>query len=129
MRIMTTTIYVIELISSCKWIFCNREKAFELGLSNREGRKITGYQKREDAIEAGLEQHGIEPFAVLRLAVPKDVHESLAMKGQLKGDLTDAKGRALWEVTNDGSKYLSGPERCDLSMEIVPVEYKGIQLY
>lgn len=101
----TTTIYVLAQTSCTKWIFCDRDKAFELGLHNYEGRKITGYQKREDAIKAGLANSSFcEPFAILRVTMSKDIHESLTSREQMNGTSKDEAGRPLWVVSNDGSK-------------------------
>lgn len=126
----STTIYVLAQTSCAKWMFCDRAKAFELGLHNYEGRKITGYQNRADAIAAGLANPSFcEPFAIMRVTFGEPMHVYLEQRGFIDGTAKDEAGRQLWVVTNDGSKVLGAADNCDLSMEIVPKENPNPVLY
>lgn len=124
------TIYVLAQTSCAKWIFCDREKAFELGLHNYKGRKITGFQNRADAIASGLANPSFcEPFAVLRVTFSEAMLEYMKHREFIDGTTKDEQGCPLWVVTNKGSIFLGQGHNCDLSMEIVPKENPNLILY
>lgn len=126
---MKTTIFVAVLTADAKWIFCNREAAFDMGLTNGEGKIIRGYHSAEDAISAFKENQPQEPFALLHLCIDSDMQHGLAYRGGIVGNGTDKQGRSTWTVTRDASNSLFAQGRYELLMEIVPVERTGVSLY
>jgi hypothetical protein len=126
---MKTTIFVPVLTSDAKWIFCNAEEAFDIGLTNGEGKMIRGYHSAEDAIASYKENQPQEAFAVLHLTIGNDMQHGLAYHGGINGTGTDKQGRRLWTVSRDASNFIFAQGKYKLLMEIVPVEHTGISLY
>jgi len=117
------------LTTDAKWIFCNKETAFDLGLIHAEGKTLTGYHSAEEAITAYLEKQPQEPFAVMHLIVERDIHDTLAYGGALVGTGSDSRDRRLWTLTQDGCNFLFTQGKYQLLMEIVPVKQSGIVMY
>jgi hypothetical protein len=124
-----TTIFVPMHVGDAKWIFCDREIAFDQGFLNAEGKILTGYHTAADAIAFFKEKQPQEPFAVVHLSFDKNVHSALSIEAALVGTGSDSAGRGLWTLTRDGSNYLYARDNYELLMEIVPVERTGISLY
>jgi hypothetical protein len=126
---MKTTIFVPVLTSDAKWIFCNQETAFDLGIIHAEGKILTGYHTAEEAVQAYEEKQPQEPFAILHLIVERDMHDSLAYSGALVGTGSDSRGRRLWTLNQEGCNFLFSQGKYQLLMEIIPVKQSGICLY
>ena len=117
------------LESDAKWIFCNREEAFDLGLVNGEGKIIRGYHTALDAVESQMAKKPQEPFAVMHLSFDADMQNNLAFGGALVGTGHDQAGRRMWTLSRDGANFLFAQGKYQLLMEIIPVERTGICLY
>ncbi len=128
-KFMKATIFVPMLTTDAKWIFCNKETAFDLGLIHAEGRILTGYHSAEEAVQAYQEKQPQEPFAVMHLVLARDIHDTLAFGGALVGTGSDSRGRRLWTLTQDGCNFLFAQGKYQLLMEIIPVTESGICLY
>ncbi len=126
---MKTVIYVPTIGSSAKSIFCDREGSFKNGLMNAQGKILTGYDNREDAIKETMAKQPAEPFALLHLSFISDVHTYLSMQGWLHGLAKSNAGAPLWTLQREGCIYLTDPQRADLLMEYIPVPPQAIVLY
>jgi hypothetical protein len=118
---MNTEIFVPTIGSDASWIFCNREIAFHNGLLNAAGKILTGFQNRQDAIDAMLAKQPAEPFALLRLVLSNGTQQLLAQKGWMKGTETSSNGAPLWTICQAGSIFLNTCEGAQLLMEYIPV--------